>query len=129
MANLNITGNGALIAIALEDFDWVSLLINGSGIEVPRSKDNSFVFSGPSPMAFTAVSTRDITISSPSQNFVLKGPGKSGTSYTLNLDYFPQSEGFNIMGLVIFEEEGLPKGESSPLNFSQDTMNGEFIAV
>lgn len=130
MANLNVAGFGNTIEILLVDFSWEALAINGVGVpgfEVPGTKGKRFVFTGPAPFEIMAASKRDITIASPSQNFTLKGPDKSGISYELSLDYYPQSEGFTIVGMIAILNVKHPEGEPSPIKFSQDTMTGEFV--
>ena len=130
MANFNVAGFGDTIEVLLVDFSWLALAINGEGVpgfKVPGSKGKRFVFTGPAPFEIMASSKRNITIASPSQNFVLKGPDKSGISYVLSLDYFPQSEGFNIVGMIDILNEKKPEGEASPINFSQDTMTGQLV--
>ncbi len=122
MASIGITVENGLFNIALDQYEWTGLTVNGNVI--PEENNQwKYAQSSKGLVQFTATANL-LTAVNPGGMYALKG--ENGKDYVCVLYY--TNDPFTING-VLFTGENIAGAQTKPIGFNQGMMAGEFSVV
>ena len=119
MANINISASNDLYGIALDQYEWTGLTVNGEPIK--KDKNGGFKWRQKGkrgPVEFTATAD-GLEVVNNNQYLMLEG---SNHSHYAKLEYSLKGKPFEIYGVL----NSYPLAKDGPLTFSQGKMTGSF---